>query len=420
MTKPSPLGNLKKLSDVAKTATKADAFLNLDKIYAVVQVRTIFRNLEELADDFRINGILQPVVVHEEADGRYRLIIGERRFRAAPLAGLTEIPVRIKRGLTEVEIRAMQVAENEIRDDLTPYERAMGVIHDVEVFGVKEAMKIWKVESEGWISKRVAVKRYLPVTLSILADELSGDLEILHSINKIEHLDIGIAREYREQLERGEPLHRDSVRSRLNMMELQRKESGKRQEHAAALAAAPADSDDVADQAGPGSAAKAEVVTLPENRADPAAGATAKQGAKANVTKLRVAPKTTPHADAEAVAARERSAKGERLYTLREELFDYGRDNESCFKKMQELMFDLNHSPEDGEWVLWTGFLDMALPMLERLGPERSKAYLKRLQVELKGTTPAALWTDLHPGCAIDDPATRATPVPAKPEGWKF
>ncbi|NHZ99075.1 ParB/RepB/Spo0J family partition protein [Massilia sp. CCM 8734] len=417
MTKPSPLGNLSKLSDVAKTATKADAFIKIEKIYAVAQVRTIFRNLDQLADDFRINGILQPVVVHEESDGRYRLIIGERRFRAAPLAGLTEIPVRIKRGLTEVEMRAMQVAENEIRDDLTPYERAMGVIHDVDVFGVKEAMKIWKVESEGWISKRVGVKRYLPVTLSILVDELCGDLEILISINKIEHLDIGIAREYRQQLERGESLHRDTVRSRLNMMELQRKEQDQRQ---AQVTAAAEQAAEVAGETDSAASAKAEVVILHETRLDPVTKTTANQGTTANVTKLNVAPKRTPHVDAAEAAARERTEKGERLYGLREELFDYGRDNESCFQKIQELMFDLNHSPEDGEWVLWTGFLDMALPMLERLGPERTNAYLKRLQVELKGTTPAVLWTQLHPGCAIDDPATRDTPVPAKPEGWKF
>ena len=414
----APLGNgLRKLSDVAKKVTQGETFMKLDKIYTASQVRKKFRNLEELAENFRFNGIIEPLVVHQEPDSRYRLIIGERRYRAAPLAGLDQVPVVIKRGLTEKQIRALQVAENEVRDDLTPHEKAMGVIEDVDNFGVQEAMKIWNITSEGWISKRVAVKRYLPVTLSILEDELSGDLEILHSINKIEQLDIGVAREYRLQLEREEPLHRDSVRSRLNMMELQRKEMDKRQEQAAA---ATGQLDVGAGQADPGTAPKADVVTLHESRTDNAAGATAKQGSTTRVTKLEVAPKTTPHADAEAAAARARTVKGERLYTLREELFDYGRDNESCFKKMQELMFDLNHSPEDGEWVLWAGFLDMALPMLERLGPERSKAYLKRLQIELKGTTPAALWTELHPGCVIDDPTTRDTSVPAKPEGWKF
>lgn len=415
----SPLGsNLRKLSDVAKKVNQGETFMKLDKIYTTSQVRKKFRNLEELAENFRMNGIIEPLVVHQEPDGRNRLIIGERRYRAAPLADFDQVPVVIKRGLSEKQIRALQVAENEVRDDITPYEKAMGVIEDVEKFGVQEAMKIWNVKSEGWISKRVAVKRYLPVTMSILEDELSGDLEVLHSINKIEQLDIGVAREYRLQLERGEPLNRDSVRSRLTVMELQRKEADKRQEQTTVAAAAQAD--DAAGQAETGAAAKAEVVTLHETRVDPAAGATGTQGAKANVTRLKAAPRTAPHADPEAAAAREQTAKGERLYALREELFDYGRDNETCFKEMQGLMLDLNHSPEDGEWALWTGFLDMALPMLERLGPERSKAYLKRLQVELKGTTPAALWEQVHPGCAIDDPSTRGTAVPAKPEGWKF
>lgn len=417
----APLGNgLNKLSTVAKKVTQGETFMKIAKIYTTGQVRKKFRNLEELAENFKLNGIIEPLVIHQEPDGRNRLIIGERRLRAAPLAGLDEVPVVIKRGLTEKQIRALQVAENEVRDNLTPHEKAMGVIEDVDNFGVQEAMKIWNVTSEGWISKRVAVRRYLPVTMSILEDELSGDLEILHSINKIEQLDIGVASEYRLQLERGEPLNRDSVRSRLNMMDLQRKEADQRHAHAAAAAAEPQQEEDNAGDDAPAAPAKADVVRLHEGRLEPATPGAAKAGAKANVTKLKVAPKTTPHADAEAAAARERTVKGDRLYTLREELFDYGRDNESCFKKMQELMFELNHSPEDGEWVLWTGFLDMALPMLERLGPDRSKAYLKRLQVELKGSTPATLWTQLHPGCAIDDPATRVTPVPAKPEGWKF
>ena len=70
MNKPSALGNLQKLSDVAKKVTKGETFLKLDKIYTVEQVRKKFSKLEELADSFRTNGIIEPLVVHEEPDGR--------------------------------------------------------------------------------------------------------------------------------------------------------------------------------------------------------------------------------------------------------------------------------------------------------------------------------------------------------------
>ena len=124
-TNKKPGLNLGKLSAVAQIAVKpaqpADAEIELSRIFSVKQVRKTFRNLEELAESFKLNGIIEPLVVHEEADGRYRIIVGERRFRAAPLAGLVKVPVIIKKGLNELQIRRLQVTENNDRDDLTAY-----------------------------------------------------------------------------------------------------------------------------------------------------------------------------------------------------------------------------------------------------------------------------------------------------------
>ena len=129
--------DLGKLSSVAKIAVNrrpqpADAEIELALIFSNSQVRKRFRYLEELAESMRLNGVIEPLLVHEEADGRYRVIVGERRLRAAPLAGLSKVPVLIKRGLTDLQVRRMQVAENNDRDDLSPFEEAMGVIEDVE------------------------------------------------------------------------------------------------------------------------------------------------------------------------------------------------------------------------------------------------------------------------------------------------
>lgn len=80
--------------------------------------------LEQLADSILQNGLLQPILVREYADGRYQIIAGERRFRASKLAGLTEIPAII---LDRDDRKAAQIAliENIQREDLNPIEEAM-------------------------------------------------------------------------------------------------------------------------------------------------------------------------------------------------------------------------------------------------------------------------------------------------------
>ena len=81
--------------------------------------------LQDLASSIRQHGIVQPVVVRTTADNRYEIIAGERRWRAAQLAGLTDIPVIIR----DVDHRtALEIAivENVQRSDLNPLEEAMG------------------------------------------------------------------------------------------------------------------------------------------------------------------------------------------------------------------------------------------------------------------------------------------------------
>jgi len=79
--------------------------------------------LEELADSIREQGVLQPLLVEKEGN-RYRIIAGERRYRASRLAGLSEIPVIIK-SLTEAEKLEVALIENIQREDLNPLEEAL-------------------------------------------------------------------------------------------------------------------------------------------------------------------------------------------------------------------------------------------------------------------------------------------------------
>jgi len=90
--------------------------------------------LQELADSIKLYGVLSPILVRAgQLPGRYTVISGERRFRAAHLAGLSSIPAMVNHG-EDVQGRtlAIQLVENLQRDDLTPIERAhaIGALRD--------------------------------------------------------------------------------------------------------------------------------------------------------------------------------------------------------------------------------------------------------------------------------------------------
>lgn len=81
--------------------------------------------LEQLAASIKAVGVLQPILVHK-TEGRYSIIAGERRWRAARLAGLAEIPAIVRDMETTMRYEAALI-ENLQRDDLNPVEEAMGV-----------------------------------------------------------------------------------------------------------------------------------------------------------------------------------------------------------------------------------------------------------------------------------------------------
>ncbi|MBO4479743.1 MAG: ParB/RepB/Spo0J family partition protein, partial [Clostridia bacterium] len=88
------------------------------------QPRKIFNeeSLNELASSIKTHGVLQPIVLTKIGDG-YRIVAGERRFRAAKIAELKTIPAVIK-DLTEKEVREIALIENLQREDLNPMEES--------------------------------------------------------------------------------------------------------------------------------------------------------------------------------------------------------------------------------------------------------------------------------------------------------
>jgi ParB family chromosome partitioning protein len=86
-------------------------------------------SLEELAASIRLHGVLQPLLVSEEPPDRYLLITGERRWRAARLAGLATVPAVIRERIEDKEQLELALVENLQRRDLTPLEESRAFDH---------------------------------------------------------------------------------------------------------------------------------------------------------------------------------------------------------------------------------------------------------------------------------------------------
>ncbi len=129
-------------------------------------------SLEILADSIAAYGVLQPIIVRENASapGLYEIIAGERRWRASKMAGLTEIPAIVFDG---DELRAAQVAliENIQREDLNPVEEAFGYGALIEKFGLTQEQ----------VAKQVGKSRSAVANMLRLLDLPDEALEMLKS-----------------------------------------------------------------------------------------------------------------------------------------------------------------------------------------------------------------------------------------------
>ncbi len=91
--------------------------------------------LAELAESIKAQGVMQPILVRPISVDRYEIIAGERRWRAAQLAGLTEVPALIRKVADESAL-AMSLIENIQRENLNPLEEAMGIQRLIDEFGM--------------------------------------------------------------------------------------------------------------------------------------------------------------------------------------------------------------------------------------------------------------------------------------------
>jgi ParB family chromosome partitioning protein len=91
--------------------------------------------LDELAASIREHGVMQPILVRPVAGGRFEIVAGERRWRAAQRAGLAEVPALVK-AVPDQTALALALIENIQREDLNPLEQANGIHRLIEEFGL--------------------------------------------------------------------------------------------------------------------------------------------------------------------------------------------------------------------------------------------------------------------------------------------
>ncbi len=140
-------------------------------------------SLAELADSIREHGILQPLLVRRvpgaSLDGDcYQLVAGERRWRAARMAGLSEVPV-VVRDMTEAEVMEFGLIENLQREDLNPLEEAGGYQELIETYGLTQEAVARKVgRSRSAVANALRILRLPEAVRPYLID---GSLSMGHA-----------------------------------------------------------------------------------------------------------------------------------------------------------------------------------------------------------------------------------------------
>ncbi|SFU71518.1 ParB/RepB/Spo0J family partition protein [Nitrosospira multiformis] len=135
-------------------------------------------SLGELAESIKAQGVMQPVLVRPVGGGKYEIIAGERRWRAAQLAGLGEVPALIREVADEAAL-AMSLIENIQRENLNPLEEALGIQRLISEFGMTH-----QAASEALGSSRSAVSnllRLLNLAAPVQELLLQGKIDMGHA-----------------------------------------------------------------------------------------------------------------------------------------------------------------------------------------------------------------------------------------------
>ena len=135
-------------------------------------------SLYELAESIRAQGVMQPVLVRPLSPDRYEIIAGERRVRAAKLAGLDDVPVLVK-DVPDESAAAMALIENIQREDLNPLEEAQGLKRLTDEFGLTHELAAQAVGRSRSAASNLL--RLLNLTEPVQQMLMAGDIDMGHA-----------------------------------------------------------------------------------------------------------------------------------------------------------------------------------------------------------------------------------------------
>ena len=134
--------------------------------------------LQELAESIKAQGVMQPILVRPIADGRHEIVAGERRWRAARIAGLASVPVLV-RDIPDRQALAAALIENIQREDLNPLEEATGIARLTQEFGLTHAAAAEALgKSRAAVSNLLRLLELAPPVRELLAQ---GKLDMGHA-----------------------------------------------------------------------------------------------------------------------------------------------------------------------------------------------------------------------------------------------
>jgi len=174
-----------KVVDTAAPDTEHPSLLALTQVVpGAWQPRTRMDEgaLYELAESIKSQGIMQPLLVRRldsgEQQGKYEIIAGERRFRAAYWAGLTEVPVLV-REVTDQAAAIMALIENIQREDLNPLEEARGLQRLIDEFGLTHEQAAQAVGRSRSAASNLL--RLLQLAAPVQTMLMAGDIDMGHA-----------------------------------------------------------------------------------------------------------------------------------------------------------------------------------------------------------------------------------------------
>lgn len=172
------------------------------------RARKAFTRIQEMAESIKEKGMINPLLVRPLPDGNYELIAGERRYRGAVLAGLTEVPITFASSITTFQAKALELEENICRQDLTALE---------EADNMRQLDEIRRIENPNWTQRDTAE------LVNQTPGHVSLQIKVAKAINadpglkeKVKNLDIRSAMKVIERAEQVQKMERLQAQGKIN------------------------------------------------------------------------------------------------------------------------------------------------------------------------------------------------------------